>query len=1164
MNKKSVWFGIIVLIGILLIYNVGAYSCSCATGSSYSPNADGINVCMGVDVISSANDQYIPICYGNIIDPYNIDYNTGMPISSYGSLSCGEAAACIDCQCDNNPNYVSPQQNCVDKKGISCDNNVCIFQNDKSTDNLECTLSTPVHVSIDKTSLISYYFKSLTIKPGVTLSFTTSVTSGTGGGISKGAPASTDGPGSSPGGAGGNGGAMFNKGTSGTGNHPRCTACQVYCWDKYGGAGGDAGAKIYLEAKEKIVNNGIISVDGQKGANGVQGEGECDAGWLNGGRNGEVGTGGGGGGGAGELTIKTLVLEGTTGIFSAKGGNNGYGGVGGTKKTSGGVYSCSCNHCDYSHGAAGAYGGAGDGGKIIINANKVDSHFDKTQTSSYLISGGKQICHGVPDGTEYSGQEDERCGFNEYPCDVPTVDGKPGNFDVSSIKATEQSDISGNSIPNACNDEKDNDADGFIDMFDSDCYPGSTIADGCPSSNTNSFNGWTPTIKSTVGMYPSAKDGTDGCCGDDWINKTAIIDNLLYPEYLGDYGFIHYINGRTQYMCYDSIKDLSSPISNPGWLNAPEPSNNYRIKTIKVANGSVDVVSNAQDWYYCNATGNSALQGIPIAEGQTFINKNVNNQYTCADLATRYFVSASSPKTFVDGCKFASNGLREDNCCNLNGALGTPMLKEDVSSCECYVKGDPNTYFFQSESIKTTALSEYVDTDVCSSNTAECAKLISITTNGDWQNSNLMIDNYTFANMVLNRLTVSNSSFICFKENYSLDIISQCCYGSNCNNKDYTPRTPNSPIISDYSTRVLTRGASIHTIDNFDTFATSNAGIVRQSRRGYLNANGLHIPYVYSSNKFAFNLNLSMYDTLEFDMLYNSQNKDFLQNLNITINGDYGGKKYRFSTQTTNGNKSLIFHHIILPITPDTTGTTSGLFSITFDDYSNKYASIILDNIILTSNGKYATKTYYCTGGFSTWIDELDLQAPTTNAAIYGPNMFACMGTPSYSWTGTYCCGDDTTLMNKEYYNDVQGGCFEGSKLVNASVASVKGYNESTSKQYDELASYNYSNILYYDNKFLGCQVEGNNANLKKYNLFGSDNVFGNNNDLITSNNYVYNQCKVVGTYYCKDGVWRQKIDLVKDFNSKTDIDKPFVSTKTLTLKTTPAGVDLIQNGFRS
>ena len=143
MNKKSVWFGIIVLIGILLIYNVGAYSCSCATGSSYSPNADGINVCMGVDVISSANHQYIPICYGNIIDPYNIDYNTGMPISSYGSLSCGEAAACIDCQCDNNPNYVSPQQNCVDKKGISCDNNVCIFQNDKSTNNLRMYLFYP-------------------------------------------------------------------------------------------------------------------------------------------------------------------------------------------------------------------------------------------------------------------------------------------------------------------------------------------------------------------------------------------------------------------------------------------------------------------------------------------------------------------------------------------------------------------------------------------------------------------------------------------------------------------------------------------------------------------------------------------------------------------------------------------------------------------------------------------------------------------------------------------------------------------------------------------------------------------------------------------------------------------------------------------------------------
>lgn len=82
-------------------------------------------------------------------------------------------------------------------------------------------------------------------------------------------------------------------------------------------------------------------------------------------------------------------------------------------------------------------------------------------------------------------------------------------------------------------------------------------------------------------------------------------------------------------------------------------------------------------------------------------------------------------------------------------------------------------------------------------------------------------------------------------------------------------------------------------------------------------------------------------------------------------------------------------------------------------------------------------ENYYCSGVWPpTWISDLDRDVPDDEPE----GRSACNAIPSYGWTGSRCCGDDTgndlidvghaELADKEFFNDTDAGCWAGNVVV--------------------------------------------------------------------------------------------------------------------------------------
>jgi hypothetical protein len=108
---------------------------------------------------------------------------------------------------------------------------------------------------------------------------------------------------------------------------------------------------------------------------------------------------------------------------------------------------------------------------------------------------------------------------------------------------------------------------------------------------------------------------------------------------------------------------------------------------------------------------------------------------------------------------------------------------------------------------------------------------------------------------------------------------------------------------------------------------------------------------------------------------------------------------------------------------------------------------------------KPGDENYFCTGTWPpTWISDLDQTAPIPNIPeTDNPGREACEAIPSYGWTGSMCCGDDTgsdtdydpatgakkvgASTFKEFYADDISGCWAGNVLVNNSRVMIIRYD---------------------------------------------------------------------------------------------------------------------------
>jgi hypothetical protein len=145
---------------------------------------------------------------------------------------------------------------------------------------------------------------------------------------------------------------------------------------------------------------------------------------------------------------------------------------------------------------------------------------------------------------------------------------------------------------------------------------------------------------------------------------------------------------------------------------------------------------------------------------------------------------------------------------------------------------------------------------------------------------------------------------------------------------------------------------------------------------------------------------------------------------------------------------------------PEVTGTYSNIVGI--DKIFLRPKNIhLMDNPDLPQSDSLDSGdiNYYCSGTWPPrWISDLDDNRQIgldTGGIPQLAGRDACESIPSYSWTGTMCCGDDTgantrsgrigpaTAREAEFFNDTASGCWGGNVLADDSRIMQVRYNMS-------------------------------------------------------------------------------------------------------------------------
>lgn len=126
--------------------------------------------------------------------------------------------------------------------------------------------------------------------------------------------------------------------------------------------------------------------------------------------------------------------------------------------------------------------------------------------------------------------------------------------------------------------------------------------------------------------------------------------------------------------------------------------------------------------------------------------------------------------------------------------------------------------------------------------------------------------------------------------------------------------------------------------------------------------------------------------------------------------------------------------------------------------YSKPFRSVVaIDKIGLVDDLSSGEDRRFCTGTYPPlWIKDLDNAEDVESQNVPKGSMFsvkgwsACQDTPSFGWTGTQCCGDDTgkdvakgkfgDSAFKEFFNDSVAACVGGSKMEPGTAFTIVKY----------------------------------------------------------------------------------------------------------------------------
>ena len=298
-----------------------------------------------------------------------------------------------------------------------------------------------------------------------------------------------------------------------------------------------------------------------------------------------------------------------------------------------------------------------------------------------------------------------------------------------------------------------------------------------------------------------------------------------------------------------------------------------------------------------------------------------------------------------------------------------------------------------------------------------------------------------------------NESYMCYKEDNS-NYFAECCYDGKCENWG----------LDNDRGRWLSfgPGGMFHTLRSYDKYDSDSGdwndyvrifrgtGVVQATTLSFLSAYEL--------------IDLFNFDYIEFDVMYNVHINRFsevkIEDQNGNIHSLDPLKDYLI-----NGNATMRWHHAVIDISNYPSLEGVGIKKIFIQTTEGGYFEMAFDNIFLRDldDSSDNSLTYYCTGAFGGWVNDLDPAPEDITYQEYGPHKFACQSQASFGWTGSYCCGDDTRyLTNAEYFNDINKGCFAGVAVPNDwTVANA------TNRQTSE-----YKKILFSNGQFLSCDED--------------------------------------------------------------------------------------------
>jgi len=348
-------------------------------------------------------------------------------------------------------------------------------------------------------------------------------------------------------------------------------------------------------------------------------------------------------------------------------------------------------------------------------------------------------------------------------------------------------------------------------------------------------------------------------------------------------------------------------------------------------------------------------------------------------------------------------------------------------------------------------------------------------------------------------------SFICYAEPSTSATFGECCYGSDCENKDVrsVPRTS----LREYFDKghLFTGGSRLHTISSFDTL-DNDVFAVDRVRVIYLS----NAPSYVSKDNLPINLytnwNSILFRNLEFDIAYEGPVDPL--SLLLSVHDQYGSQisanLINISQYATSRMTPQHFTHIIIPLTSfgpsmDFIGSppAKGGFEISYDASAGDQPLLYVDNFVLKPTS--ILESQYCTGPFKSWIPSLTPDVVDPNDFMsYGPYLYACDAQLSYGWTGVRCCGSRTVNpiqieANREYYVDTRAGCFESTTVSDNTRVS------------DAIQLEEYRDILYFQSQFHGCERSGS---------FGVEESSGGLGQITLNTT---STCSAIGSYFCTE-----------------------------------------------